>query len=542
MVTTARLGRRRFLHLSAATAGATILVPSIAVRQARGAAAPRFAHGVASGDPLPDGVVLWTRVTPTADSVPGSGTGPEVEVIWAVARDREMTDVVASGVKTTGPGRDHTVKIDVRDLRPATTYWYRFELDGVASPVGRTRTAPRASASPERLRFGLVSCSNWQAGYFSAYRHLADRGDLDLVVHVGDYLYEYGAGSFTAGGRTIRAHVPAGENLTLADYRQRHAQYKTDPDLQSLHRAVPWLITWDDHESANDAWAEGAQNHTPDTEGPWQTRVADARQAYFEWMPVRKGDGTRIHRRIGFGNLADFTMLDLRSFRSRQVSALDGRGLSDPDRTITGRAQLDWLKDGLDDSDARWRLVGNSVMISPVGLDLVPDDVAGAIAELIGWSVDGIPVNPDAWDGYTADRHELLDHIVRERITNTVFLTGDIHSSWACDVPRDAATYPRSGSVATELVTTSVTSDNVDDILRVPPRTASLVAESAVRFLNRHIQYAELDSHGFCVVDVTADRLRADWYHLADRTARDSGATRAATFVSPSGSQRLRKG
>jgi alkaline phosphatase D len=542
-VTTTPLPRRRFLHLSAATAGATLLVPSTAARSARGAVAPQFAHGVASGDPLPDGVLLWTRVTPTADALPGSGAGPDVELRWEVARDAGFADLVASGTAATGPDRDHTVKVDVRGLTPATTYWYRFLLDGAASGTGRTSTAPAEGATPARLRFGLVSCSNWQAGYFAAYRHLAARDDLDLVVHVGDYLYEYAAGQFTARGTTVRPHDPANEMVSLADYRRRHAQYKTDPDLQALHATVPWVVTWDDHEAANDAWSGGAENHQPETEGPWAARLAASRRAYFEWMPVRPVGADRIYRSLRFGRLAELSMLDLRSFRSQQVSSpIDGGGLADPDRTITGRAQLDWLKDQLAGADTRWKLLGNSVMVSPVGLDLVPNGaLTDAIADLIGWSVDGVPVNADSWDGYTDDRHELLDHLVSRRITDTVFLTGDIHSSWACDVPVDAATYPGTGSAATEVVGTSVTSDNVDDILKVPPRTVSIAAEAAVRALNRHVRYTELDSHGFVVVDVTEERLRADWWYLTDRTARGSGARRAVSFATASGSQRLRQ-
>jgi alkaline phosphatase D len=540
-VTTHAPTRRRFIAGSATAAGATLLVPAAAARPARGEVAPRFAHGVASGDPRPDGVLLWTRVTPTAGSRPGSGEGPDAEVRWTVFRDAALADPVATGTVTTGPDRDHTVKADVRGLEPETTYWYRFGLDGAWSRIGRTRTAPAPASSPDRLRFGLVSCSNWQAGFFAAYRHLAERGDLDLVVHVGDYLYEYPAGDFTAGGTTVRPHTPANEMITLADYRRRHAQYKTDRDLQALHARLPWAITWDDHESANDAWARGARNHTPSTEGPWRRRIAAARQAYHEWMPIRSTSGGRIYRRLRFGTLADLSLLDLRSYRSRQVSPLDGRGLTDPGRTITGARQLDWVVDGLSESDARWRLIGNSVMISPVGLDFVPNDVAGAIAHMFGVPEDGFILNADAWDGYTADRRHLLTHLGDERIRNTVFLTGDIHSSWACDVPEDAATYPFSPSLATEIVTTSVTSDNVDDFLRVPPRSVSPLAEGVIRAVNRHVGYTELDSHGYVVVDVTAERTQADWYHLADRTARGSGARRAASLATVSGTQRLRR-
>ncbi|MGW5050167.1 alkaline phosphatase D family protein [Actinokineospora sp. NPDC004072] len=239
--------RRTFLRTSAVAGGALLVPAALAARAA--AEVPQFAHGVASGDPLPDRVLLWTRVTPTPEATPGSGLGPTVEVRWEVALDAAFTAVVSAGAVTTGPERDHTVKVDAGGLDPATAYHYRFLVDGVASATGRTATAPAADADVAGLKLGLVSCSNWQAGHFAAYRHLAARADLDGVLHVGDYLYEYPVGGYGARGVTIRPHVPAHEMLTLADYRQRHALYKTDPDLRALHAAKPWFLTWDDHQA-----------------------------------------------------------------------------------------------------------------------------------------------------------------------------------------------------------------------------------------------------------------------------------------------------
>ncbi len=245
MTPTSSFDRRRFLK-SSAVAGGALLVPAALAGTAAAAAPPQFAHGVASGDPVPDGVLLWTRVTPVPDATPGSGVGPSVEVRWEVATDSAFANVVQSGGAQTGADRDHTVKVAVGGLAPATVHYYRFSLDGVRSGTGRTRTAPATDAEVAKLRLGLVSCSNWQAGYFSPYRHLAARSDLDGVLHVGDYLYEYQVGGYGARGVTVRPHEPATEVLTLADYRRKHAQYKTDPDLQALHAAQPWFITWDD--------------------------------------------------------------------------------------------------------------------------------------------------------------------------------------------------------------------------------------------------------------------------------------------------------
>ncbi len=272
------------------------------------------------------------------------------------------------------------MRVDVRCLAPATTYWFRFTAGGAWSPTGRTLTAPAADDAVALLRFGVVSCSSWEAGYFAPYRLLAERGDLQAVVHLGDYLYEYASGGFNAGGVIVRQAAPTHETLPLADYRIRHAQYKTDPDARALHAAVPWIITWDDHEVANDMWAGGAENHDPATEGPFAARVAAARQAYAEWMPVRLAADGAIYRRLRFGRLADLSMLDLRSYRSRQVS---GSAVDDPSRTITGDDQMTWLKTGLAASSAAWRLVGNPDMIARVDVGTLPAWLLGPLGKLL---------------------------------------------------------------------------------------------------------------------------------------------------------------
>jgi alkaline phosphatase D len=535
-VTPTTPNRRTFLR-SSAVAGGALLVPA-GLAATASAAVPQFAHGVASGDPLPDRVLLWTRVTPSPEATPGSGLGPAVEVRWEVARDPAFADVVAAGSVTTGPQRDHTVKADAAGLAPGTAYHYRFLLDGVASASGRTRTAPAPDADVAGLKLGLVSCSNWQAGYFSSYRHLAARADLDGVLHVGDYLYEYPVGGYGARGVTIRPHVPAHEMLTLADYRQRHALYKTDPDLSALHAAVPWFITWDDHEYANDTWSDGAENHQP-SEGPWASRKAAARQAYFEWMPVRQGPNGEIYRRFRWGRLAELSLLDLRSYRSQQTTPSQGDP-GDPARTITGDPQMAWLKSGLS-TDAQWKLVGNSVMVTPISLSNIESRFLEALGELLGLPVGSVAANADAWDGYTADRQELLGHLKDNRIPNTVFLTGDIHTSWGADVPLDRSSYWWNGnSAAVEFVTPSVTSDNIDDILGVAPRTVSPVAETALAARNWHLKYVELDSHGYAVVDVNRTRVQVDWFFLADRLSPTSGVRHAKSLATLSGTQKIR--
>ncbi|MET9733592.1 alkaline phosphatase D family protein [Streptomyces sp. NPDC006458] len=532
---------RRRSVVKAAAAGAVVAAPLTAAPPARATeSAPAFLHGIASGDPLPDGILLWTRVTPAPEAVPGSGLGADTTVSWVVATDRALTDVVSRGSTTATAATDHTVKADIRGLAPATDYFFRFSAGGTDSPVARTRTAPAADAAVANLRFGVVSCANWEAGHFAAYRHLADRGDLDAWLHLGDYIYEYGNGQYGTRDTVVRPHAPAHEILTLADYRVRHGRYKTDPDLQALHTKAPVVAIWDDHEIANDAWSGGAENHTEGTEGAYASRQAAAKQAYFEWMPVRPAIAGTTYRRLRFGKLADLSLLDLRSFRDQQVKLGNGQ-VDDPDRTLTGRAQLDWLKAGLKSSDTTWRLVGNSVMIAPFAIGSLTADVLKPLAELLGLPKEGLALNTDQWDGYTDDRRELLAHLRANSIRNTVFLTGDIHMAWANDVPVDAGTYPLSASAATEFVVTSVTSDNLDDLVKVPEGTVSAVASPLIRAANRHVHWVDTDRHGYGVLDITADRAQMDYYVLSDKTKAGATSSWARSYRTRSGTQKVER-
>jgi alkaline phosphatase D len=532
----AAVDRRTLLRLAGLTAGAGV-VATAALPGSASAAASIFQHGVASGDPLPGGILLWTRVTPTPESTPASGVGPVVAVDWQVATDASFASVVRSGTVSTGPDRDHTVRADVTGLTPATTYWYRFGLAGTWSPTGRTMTAPAVDDAITRLRMGVVSCANWEAGYFAAYRHLAARGDLNLIVHLGDYIYEYGTGQFTAGGTVVRPTEPANETITLADYRTRHALYKTDPDLQGLHASVPWIITWDDHEVANDMWSGGAENHTPRAEGDFAARVAAARQAYAEWMPVRLAQDGHIYRRLRYGTLVELSMLDLRTYRSQQTT---GAHVDDPDRTIAGADQLGWLTDGLVSSTTAWKIVGNPVMISRLDVGTLPAWLLGPLADLIGVPQNGYAINGDQWDGYNADRERLVDTLRAHATKDVVFVTGDIHTSWANELTtRDTG---ENNPAAAEFVVPSVTSDNINDYLHTSPGgPLSLLAASLIRVTNPHVKWVETDGHGFGVLDITAARCRMDWYHLADRTKKDSAAKWVQGWSVGRGSAKIRK-
>ncbi|MFM7144643.1 MAG: alkaline phosphatase D family protein [Alphaproteobacteria bacterium] len=444
-----------------------------------------FEHGVASGDPLADAVVLWTRVSPAAP-------GP-VEVSWWVAGDPEGRGVVARGRVATDASRDHTVKLDATGLRPGTTYWYGFEALGRRSPTGRTRTAPVGGV--ERLRFGVVSCSFYAAGWFHAYRSLADRDDLDLVLHLGDYIYEYGYDG-------VRPVEPRREIVTLEDYRTRYSQYRRDPDLQRLHGLQPFVTVWDDHESANNSWRGGAQNHDPATEGSWEERRAAAARAYSEWMPIRDQEDGRIFRSFRFGDLVDLVMLDTRIWgRDEQTGTTGNPLVRDPSRQLLGADQEAWLVDRLRESTARWRIVAQQVMMAP--LKVVPG------AESAG---GGTTLNPDQWDGYVAARKRFLDAVRRENPSNLVVLTGDIHTSWANEIaedPNDPAAYDPAtgrGAAGVEFVATSVTSPGIPGIDNALVPT--------VKAANPHIKWADLQHRGYVVVDVTPERTQGAWFHF----------------------------
>ncbi|MEO1273094.1 MAG: alkaline phosphatase D family protein, partial [Myxococcota bacterium] len=297
-----------------------------------------FQHGVASGDPLTDRVILWTRVTPAEEA--------EVEVYYEVALQPDITQRVAAGVFSTNAARDYTVKVDPTGLPPGTTLYYRFQALGRMSPIGRTRTAATPDTALDRFRLAVVSCSNYTSGYFHGYRQIGQRADLDLVIHLGDYIYEYGSSNF-------RPSDPPNEITTLEDYRLRYAQYRSDPDLQEAHRQHPWIVVWDDHESADNSWRDGASNHTPIEEGDWETRLNESWQAWSEWQPVRDQEPLKIWRSFRFGDLVDLFMLDTRIW-GRELQLAVNLVEDDLSRQLLGSDQEAWLIDQLGSASARW--------------------------------------------------------------------------------------------------------------------------------------------------------------------------------------------
>ena len=438
-----------------------------------------FYHGVASGDPLKDAVIIWTRVTTES---------PSTDVEWEMSSDLNFSSgsIVASGTYTTTTERDHTVKIDVTGLNSNAYYFYRFKALGNYSLVGRTKTAP-ASAESDQLRFATVSCSSFQHGYFNVYNRIKDRNDIDAVIHLGDYVYEYGPGEYGE----LRDHDPPQEMVELVDYRTRYSQYRLDPALRDLHQQYPFITTWDDHESADNSWSGGAVNHQPDTEGDWFERLSASAKAYSEWLPIRNPDitdDTKIYRKFNYGDLADIFVLDTRiTGRDEQLGF--GEPANDPTRTLLGAEQLEWLKDGLLESDAQWKIIAQQIMVGP-------------------FTIFGIALNNDQWEGYKYERTQLFKYFMDlNEIDNVVILTGDIHTSWAMDLPLGFQPYfPSTGenSVGVEFVTTSVTS---------PGFPIGFVTQ-IIKDNNKHMKYIDLTEHGFGLLDITSEKTQNDFYYV----------------------------
>jgi alkaline phosphatase D len=463
-----------------------------------------FTLGVASGDPTPDGVVLWTRLAP--DPLRGGGMSPApVEVRWEIALDDRMARIVREGRVSATSEWGHSVHVEADGLEPDRWYWYRFRTGNTESPIGRTRTLPRRGAAVDRLRFAFCSCQHYENGYFTAYRHMAGE-DLDLVFHLGDYIYEYRG----TPGRT-REHV-GGEILTLDDYRTRYAQYKSDPDLQAAHAAFPWIVTWDDHEVDNNY--SGDISERTDPRDLFLLRRAAAYQAYYEHMPLRRasipaGPALQLYRGLGYGALASFFVLDTRQYRTDQPCG-DGskapcEGVRDPAATLMGRDQSRWLLDGLDRSRVTWNVVPQQVMMARVDQLAGPDE----------------RYSMDQWSAYEAERTRLLEFLRDRRPANPIVLTGDIHSNWVNDLKVNFAD-AQSPAVATEFVGTSISSggDGVD----LPARAPGILAENPfVKFHNTQ--------RGYVSCEMTPKTLRAR-YQIVDYVSRPGAPLKTrATFV-----------
>ncbi|EHR4993214.1 alkaline phosphatase [Vibrio parahaemolyticus] len=527
------LSRRDFMKVVSSTAVATGLIgcgsddnESVAVS---------FEHGVASGDPTQTQVIIWTRVTTAASYV---------DVSWQVASDMEFSNVVQSGVFTTDTGRDFTVKVDVQNLNANSQYYYRFMVGEMMSEVGQTQTLPEDGV--EKASMAVVSCANYPAGYFHVYREILNQHEqspFDVVLHLGDYIYEYGTGGYASEDAAALGREPSkgAECITLDDYRKRYAQYRQDADLQALHAKLPMIAVWDDHELANDTWKNGAENHQDD-EGSFIDRRAAAAAAWTEWLPVRENTFSNmlIYRQFSFGNLVNLMMLDTRlvgrdkpldyfSLSAPTMEAIGGLVAQSrsADRELLGTEQLAWLMKEFNTHDAKWNVLGQQVLMSRMEL---PSSVMTAMFQLFtsteekkteallavntaitGYLADpsadpiSLPYNLDAWDGYYVEREKVYQ-LVKASSGNFVCLAGDTHNAWASEL-KDVSNNP----IGVEFATSSVSSPGLEEYLALDP-VAIAQMEYTLPHLVSELQWADIKQRGFMRVTFTADAAQSTWY------------------------------
>ncbi|MBV7257726.1 alkaline phosphatase D family protein [Pacificimonas sp. WHA3] len=517
------LRRRQFLGATLAaagsmTAGLTLPGAVMAATMGRG-----FTHGVASGEPAADAILLWTRYV-------GAAGASDTRLTVELAEDAEFGRVVASGEATSSEASGHCAKAVLSGLSPATWYFYRFRAPGgETSVVGRTRTLPAAGTDP--FAMAVMSCSNLPFGYFNAYAHAAMRNDLHLAVHLGDYFYEYAAGTYPAADQKIagRDVDPAHEIVSMDDYHRRYAVYRADPDLRRLHQVLPMVSIWDDHEITNDAWEGGAENHQPDTEGDWDLRKATAKAAYRHWMPV----SDEPYKAYRIGDLATLFRLDTRiEGRDEQVDVarvfaeagsfaaavtrLKDADWGDSARTMMGMRQEAWLKEALASSVSsgqRWQVLAQQVVMgttytpSAIGAWLdpaAPDYVKQRVNAALGLSQAGIPASMDAWTGYPAARSRLLTD-AQAVDANLVVLAGDSHNSWAFNLTENGA------PAGVEFAVSSVTSPGYEAFFT---RTDPAVIESAMIGSSPELQWTDLSRRGYGVVTLEAEQARCDWTYV----------------------------
>jgi alkaline phosphatase D len=488
-----------------------------------------FYHGVASGEPTSHSVVLWTRVTPES-------TG-DISVQYTIALDTGFQQIVQTGSAIASESRDYTLKVAVDGLNPNTVYYYYFEALGRHSLIGRAKTCPAGGI--EHLRFGVVSCSNYEHGYFSAYGHLALQNDLDAVIHLGDYIYEYEANGAIPG----RVHEPSAELLTLSDYRTRYSLHRLDPNLIRLHQQHTMISVWDDHESANDSHTDGAQNHQA-SEGSWAVRKAISKQVYFEWMPIADNMDLSVYRKFQYGDLCDLLMLDTR-LEGREMPPPNFDTPDIPARQIISPTQMNWLTNQLKNSSARWKVLGNQILFSTFNV--------GFSAGILDGNPD--PTNIDSirqvenafidnWESYPTQRNSIIDTLQVRQLDNVVIISGDSHCSWAFDVTKAAVKYPVAasfnlptphpfnpatgqgynkttgeGSYAVEFGVPSVSSNNFDELVgfTLANQFEAVMAEPIQPFnldYNPHLKYVDLDRHGYLILDLLPDTAQANYYYI----------------------------
>ncbi|EMD1175725.1 alkaline phosphatase D family protein [Vibrio harveyi] len=497
-----------------------------------------FEYGVASGDPTQTQVIIWTRVTTAASYV---------DVTWQVSRSEDFSTVEQSGTFTTDTSRDFTVKVDVQNLNPSTQYYYRFMVGETTSIVGMTQTLPEGSV--DKASMAVVSCANYPAGYFNVYKEILKQHQtesFDVVLHLGDYIYEYGAGGYASedAARLGREPSKGTECITLDDYRKRYAQYRQDQDLQALHAALPMIAVWDDHELANDAWKNGAENHQ-DNEGSFVDRRAAAAAAWTEWLPVRENTFSNmlIYRQFSFGDLINLMMLDTRlvgrdqplDYFSLNAPTMDSIGglvaqSRSADRELLGTEQLAWLMNAFNSQDAKWNVLGQQVLMSRMEL---PSSVMLAMFQLFNATDEQkmdallavnsaisnyladpssdtikLPYNLDAWDGYYVERERVYE-IAKASEGHFVCLAGDTHNAWTSEL-KDVSNNP----VGVEFATSSVSSPGLEEYLALEP-VAIAQMEYTLPHLVSELQWTDIKQRGFMRVTFTPEKAQSTWYMLS---------------------------
>ncbi|MEN9865304.1 MAG: hypothetical protein RL748_894 [Pseudomonadota bacterium] len=539
--TPAQTSRRRFLRQFGSSTLATSAALGVAACSSLDSndASPllvAFAHGVASGDPLRDRIMLWTRVSPQRPD-----ESREVKVIWQIARDPAFQQIANAGSVFAGPDSDYTVKVDATGLQPGQVYYYRFSSGTAHSPVGRSKTLPAGDVA--QVKLAVFSCANYPAGYFNVYADAAKQGDIDAALHIGDYIYEYDSKGYACHNakKLGRLSEPKNTLIVLADYRRRYAQYRSDPDLQKVHAQMPFITVWDDHEIADDTWRDGAAEHKAAHHGPFSMRKKAAIQAYHEWLPIRPPapeQPEKIYRSFDFGKLLSLHMLDTRvAGRDQQVfmeSYEDEKGELDcgkfcddvraPRRQMLGRQQLGWLEQNVRQSTALWQVLGQQVLMArmeyPQAVALGEMNCsdflqlkARAQTNPASLSADqraclsqpNLPCFLDSWDGYQAERERVFD-IFKRQNKNLVVLAGDTHNAWANDL-LDA----KGKRVGVEFATASVSSPGMEG---TNPNGDHANVARIMEQIIEPLYYAQTSKRGYMVLTANAQEVRCDWHFV----------------------------
>ncbi len=508
-----------------------------------------FAHGIASGDPLQNAVILWTRITPA------NANGGPVKLNWEIAPTEDFASLETSGTVAASAATNWTAKVDAAGLSAGKAYYYRFRLGEEISPVGQTRTLPEGDV--DSVRFAVVSCANWQHGYFNAYDHIARQNGIDAVIHLGDYFYEYGAEGYegTEMARQGHLHEPRHETITLEDYRIRHAQYRTDPSLQAMSAKFPLITIWDDHESSNDSWQTGAENHNSETEGSWEDRKQAAMRAYYEWMPIRDpAEGnTResLFRNLDYGNLLSLVTVETRLTARAEpleierfkdvIQNEEGANrfkrdiLGDPSREMYGKVQEDFIVGALTaskQSGKTWRIIANQVIMGRLLTpDLEPyvDETAVALIEkdwpgvrdMVKLSKYNFPVYPDSWDGYPVARDRFYNRLISNDVQDIFVLTGDAHEFWINDLTSESGE-----KVGVEVVSTAVSSETLVKYMGTGTADYALLLTQA----NDDARYYNPLHNGYTDITFSRSAAQVRMMAISNTQSQDYTASEVATF------------